>query len=540
MVKSQLSMGAKNSSKFIRVPVGAPVARMARAAGIVLALNLLSRVLGFVRDASIAARFGAGPATDAYLVAYTIPFFLQTILGMAFVTVLVPVITAYLVRDDRDQAWAIASAVGNWTFLTMTLLAVAGTGLASWLVRLLAPGFAGPDYALTVKLTRIMFLALPFMGTGMLISGILNAGYIFTSPALAPAVSNLVIIAAVILAGQTFGITGLAVGTVLSFFAYLAIQLPDLPRLQFRYNWRLLAHHPAVRQVGRHLLPVSLSLAVAQLYLATNRFFASQLVPGSITALDFGNRLVTLPLGIFVASVTTAIFPSLAEQAALEDRREMAHLVDRGLSLVALTILPAAAGLIVLREPLVRLVFQRGAFDPQATTITAVAVLFYSLGLLAQAMHPILTRAFYALQDVVVPVTTGLLSVGLNILFSYLLVPYLGHGGLALANSLAASLYALMLYLALYRRLPELQAPALLGTTMRTGLAALGMGLLVWVTGSNLEVFAWTRPLAGLVIRVTGLIAAGVLSFWVLARLLRIEEVNRISAMLHRRLPGIF
>ncbi|CEP66302.1 Flagellin assembly, membrane protein MviN [Moorella glycerini] len=532
-------MVTKSNGKYVRVPAGTPVARMARAAGIVLLLNLLSRVLGFVRDASIAARFGAGPATDAYLVAYTIPYFLQTILGMAFVTVMVPVVTAYLVRDDRDQGWAVASAVGNWTFLIMTLLAVAGAGLAPWLVQVLAPGFAGTVYALTVKLTRIMFLSLPFMGTGMLISGILNAGYIFTSPALAPAVSNLVIIATVVFAGQTFGITGLAIGTVLSFVAYMAIQLPDLPRLQFRYTWRLLAHHPAVRQIGRHLLPVSLSLAVVQLYLATNRFFASQLVPGSITALDFGNRLVTLPLGIFVASVTTAIFPSLAEQAALQDRREMAHLVDRGLGLVALTILPAAAGLIILREPLVRLVFERGAFDPRATAMTAVAVLFYSLGLLAQAMHPILTRAFYALQDVVVPVTTGLLSVGLNILFSYLLVPYLGHGGLALANSLAASLYALMLYLALYRRLPELKAVTLLGTMLRTGLAALGMGLLVWLAGRSLAVFAWSQPLAGLLIRLTGLIAAGIVTFWGLARLLRIEEVNFISTMLRRRLQRV-
>ncbi|GEA14697.1 putative lipid II flippase MurJ [Moorella sp. E308F] len=533
-------MAAKSNGKYARVPAGTPVARMAKAASIVLLLNLLSRVLGFVRDASIAARFGAGPATDAYLVAYTIPFFLQTILGMAFVTVMVPVVTAYLVRDDRDQAWAIASAVGNWTFLIMTLLAAAGAGLAPWLVQVLAPGFAGPVYDLTVKLTRIMFLSLPFMGTGMLISGILNAGYIFTSPALAPAVSNLVIIATVVLAGQAFGITGLAVGTVLSFAAYLAIQLPDLPRLQFRYSWRLLSHHPAVKRIGRNLLPVSLSLAVVQLYLATNRFFASRLAAGSITALDFGNRLVTLPLGIFVASVTTAVFPSLAEQAARQDRREMAHLVDRGLGLVALTIMPAAAGLIVLREPLVRLVFERGAFDPRATTMTAVAVLFYSLGLLAQAMHPILTRAFYALQEVVVPVTTGLFSVTLNIIFSYLLVPYLGHGGLALANSLAASLYSLLLYLALYRRLPELKAAALLGSTLRTGMAAVGMGLLVWLAGRGLGVFAWSQSLLGLFIRLTGLIAAGVFLFWGLALLLRIEEVNLISFMLRRRLHRFF
>ncbi|PRR73139.1 murein biosynthesis integral membrane protein MurJ [Neomoorella humiferrea] len=528
-------MTAKNDVKVAR-PAGTPVARMARAAGIVLILNLLSRVLGFARDASIAACFGAGPATDAYLVAYTIPYFLQTILGMAFVTVLVPVITAYLVQGDRGEAWDVASAAGNWTFLLMTLLALGGILSAPWLVKILAPGFNGPVYNLTVQLTRIMFLSLPFMGTGMLVSGILNAGYIFTSPALAPAVSNIIIIATALLAGRVFGITGLAAGTVLSFVAFMVIQLPDLPRIGFRYKLHLLSWHPAIRQVGRHLLPVSLSLAVTQVYLATNRFFASHLVAGSITALDFGNRLVTLPLGIFVASVTTAIFPSLAEQAARQNRREMAHLIDRGLGLVVITIIPAAAGLIFLREPLVRLLFERGAFETRASAMTATAVFFYSLGLLAQAMHPILTRAFYALQEVTVPVTTGLLSVALNFLFSCLLVPFLGHGGLALANSLAASIYAFMLYIILYRRLPELGARPLLGNLARTCLAAAVMGILIGTASGWLGLQSSTQSTLGLLTGTAALIAAGVLTFWVMALLLRIEEVDYVTAMLRRRL----
>lgn len=511
---------------------------MARAAGTVLVLNLLSRVLGFVRDASIAGRFGAGTATDAYLVAYTIPYFLQTILGMAFVTVMVPVLTNYLVKGERDQGWAVASAVGNWTALLMLSLALAGIGLAPWLVKF--TGFTDQVYTLTVKLTRIMFLSLPFMGTGMLISGILNAGYIFTSPALAPTASNLVIIATVLLAGNIYGITGLAVGTVISFVAYLVIQLPDLPRLKFRYTRCLMPRHQDVQKIGCHLLPVSFSLAVVQLYLAINRIFASQLAPGSITALDFGNRLVALPLGVFVASVTTAIFPSLAEQAARENRHEMAHLINRGLGLVALTILPAAVGLIVLREPLVQLAFQRGAFDSRATAMTATAVLYFSLGLLAQAMHPVFTRAFYALQDVYIPVITGFISVGLNIFLSYFLTPRLGHGGLALANSLAITVYTLMLYLALYRRLPQLMTARLLAGVLRVGLAALVMGLLVWFGGQALEVFAWTGPFWGLFLRVVGLIAAGAFIFWGLGRFLGIEEISLIAGMLRQRLQRIF
>ncbi|MDK2820478.1 MAG: putative peptidoglycan lipid flippase [Clostridia bacterium] len=522
--------------KSLQKPEGSPVARMAHAASIVLLINLVSRILGFVRDASIAAFFGAGPDTDAYMVAYTIPYFLQTILGMAFVTVMVPEITTYLVRGDRNQGWRVASAIGNWTVICLSLITVIGIALAPVLICLMAPGFSGTVTTLAIKLTRIMFLSITFMGTGMLISGILNAGYIFTSPALAPAVSNLVIIGTVIFVGSTYGITGLAVGTVLSFVAFLIIQLPDLLRLDFRYNWSLMASHPAVRRIGRHLLPVCLSLAVVQIYLATNRFFASQLAPGSITALDFGNRLVNLPLGVFVGSVTTAIFPSLAEQAALGNRKEMAHLTDRGLGLVSLLIIPAAVGLIVLREPLVQLVFQRGAFAPRATYMTAVAVLFYSVGLLAQAMHPILTRAFYALQEVLVPVVAGMLSIVLNIIFSYILLPQLGHGGLALSNSLAATIYALILYFNLNRRLPELKANILLTTIFRIVVAALIMGAIVWLFGQNLNVFAWSGSLLGLVFRVLVLIIVGVLVFGLIVFLVGVEEAKFIVAKVLRKL----
>jgi len=521
---------------YTQTPEGTPVARMARAVGVVLLLNLLSRVLGFIRDASIAARFGAGPATDAYLVAYTIPYFLQTILGMAFLTVMVPTLTTYLVRKKYNQGWVIASEVGNWTVLIMAFFSATGIALAPWLVKIMAPGFPEQVYALTVKLTRIMFLSLPFMGTGMLVTGILNAGYIFTSPALAPAVSNLVIIFTAIFAGKVFGITGLAVGTVISFAGFLLIQLPDLRQLNFRYSKELLLGHPVVQKIGKHLLPVCFSLAVIQLYLAINRYFASQLAPGSITALDFGSRLVMLPLGVFVASVTTAIFPSLAEQAAMKNLREMAHLIDRGLGLVTLTIVPAAVGLVVLREPLVQLAFQRGAFGHQATIMTMTAVAYFCLGLLAQAMHPILTRAFYALQDVYVPVVAGLVSVILDVLLSFFLAPRLGHGGLALANSVAVISYAVMLYITLYYRLPQLKIIKLLETIIKVGLAASIMGLLVRFAALNLNVFSWTEPVLGLLIRVILLVILGGITFWSIGLFLAIEEVKLIGDMLRRPL----
>ncbi|MGI9953205.1 murein biosynthesis integral membrane protein MurJ [Moorellaceae bacterium AZ2] len=511
------------------------VARLARAAGIVLVLNLLSRVLGFVRDAVIAAQFGAGPATDAYMVAYTIPYFLQTILGMAFLTVMVPTLTAYLVRGEKEEGWQVASALGSWTALSLTALALLGMATAPQLVPLLAPGFPPEVEGLAARLTRIMFLSLPFMGTGMMISGILNAGNYFTSPALAPALSNLIIIVTALFFGSHYGIEGLAVGTVVSFVAFLLIQLPDLHRMGFRYTWRLDHRHPVVRRVSLYLLPVIFSLAVNQLYLATNRFFASHLAAGSITALDVGIRLVSLPLGVFVAAVSTAVFPALSEEAARGRRKAMAHLTHRGLSLVALTVLPAASGLIILREPLVRVAFERGAFSSGATLMTAEVVYYASWGLLAQAVQPILMRSFYALGDVRTPALVGLTSVGLNAGFSSVLVRHLGHGGLALSNSLAATFYALTLYYFLKGRLPELNTPLLLRNLWLTLLAAGGMGLATWTGGHWLSIF---NPLQGpweLASKVLVVTAGSAGIFLVLAWALKVEEMTLIKATLFKR-----
>ncbi|GFN22765.1 murein biosynthesis integral membrane protein MurJ [Thermanaeromonas sp. C210] len=511
--------------------VGA-VARLARAAGIVLVLNLLSRVLGFVRDAAIAAQFGAGPATDAYMVAYTIPYFLQTILGMAFLTVMVPTLTAYLVRGEREEGWRVASALGSWTALSLTTLALLGMAAASLLVPVLAPGFPPEVEGLAARLTRIMFLSLPFMGTGMMISGILNAGNYFTSPALAPALSNLIIIATALFFGSRYGIEGLAVGTVVSFVAFLAVQLPDLHRMGFRYTWRLDYHHPIVRKVSLYLLPVIFSLAVNQLYLATNRFFASHLAPGSITALDVGIRLVNLPLGVFVSAVSTAVFPALSEEAARGRREAMAHLTQKGLSLVTLAVVPAAAGLIILREPLVRVVFERGAFGSAATLMTAEVVYYASWGLLAQAAQPILMRSFYALEDVRTPALAGVISVGLNAGFSAVLVRHLGHGGLALSNSLAATFYALTLYYFLKGRLPELNPSFLLRSIGLTLLAAGGMGLATWQGGRWLGLFNPLQGLWELAGRVLAVTAGSAGIFLVLAWFLGVEEVTWVKAML--------
>ena len=284
-----------------------------KATGVVLVMNLVVKLLGFLRETSLANAFGASDLSDAYLSAYTIPYFLQAILGYALVTAVVPTLTKYLVEGDREQADHVASALINLTALLLTVITVLGILVCDWLVKLLAPGYEVEQAALTATLARIMFPSVVFMGVGMVITGICNAHYRFAVSAFAPGMSNIIIIIALLFFSSAYGIWGAAWGTLLSFVGFMLIQLPVLWQIKFKYRLVFDYKHPAVHQVLAQIGPIILGVAVNQIYFAINRIFASWLAEGTISSINYANKLMMLPMGIFVAAVANAIYPALSE-----------------------------------------------------------------------------------------------------------------------------------------------------------------------------------------------------------------------------------
>lgn len=420
------------------------------AAGAVFFLNLTSRLLGFLRDVAIAHTFGASAATDAYLVAYSLPYALQAILGTACVAAVVPVLSPFFLQGKEKEGWQVCRSLFTYAFLGFTFFALVGIFFAPQLVALLAPGFSRELFVLTTRLTQIMFPSLIFTGVGMLATGVLNTRQVFNLPAFAPAFTNLIIIGSIIVFSGPFWVYGLAWGTLAAFVGFWAIQLPALHREGFTFTpaWEW---SPPVRQTFQNLGPVVLAVAVNQLYLISNRYFASSLSAGSITALDFSYRVVNLPLGVFVAAISTVIFPTLAVQATCQDWPGLKKTLARSLGVVLLFAVPTALGLAFFRTSLIRLLFERGAFDVRATSLTAAALFAYAPGLVGWAVSLVVPRAFYAGGDFLTPVVTGMVSVGLNLILSIFLLPLFGHAGLALANSLAALTNAALLLVFLPR-----------------------------------------------------------------------------------------
>jgi putative peptidoglycan lipid II flippase len=510
--------------------VSSSTRQIARAATLVMALFLLSRIAGLAREMIISARFGTSADLDAYLAAFRVPDLLfQLVAGGALGSAFIPVFTGCLTRRDLTGAWRVFSAVTNLVLIILTGLAVVAGVAAPWLVKtVLAPGFSPEQQALTVSLMRWMLVSTVVFGVSGIVMGVLNSFQHFLLPALAPLIYNLCIIAAALFLAPSLGIYALVIGVVVGSLLHLDVQLFGLWWYGARYRAILGLHDPSVREVGRLMGPRVLGLAVVQINFWVNTLLASRLVEGSISSLNYAWLLMLLPQGIVAQAAATAAFPTFAALEARGRHGELRHTVSSTLRGVLFLTIPAAAGLFVWRVPLIRMLLERGEFTARSTQMTAAALAFFAFGLIGHSVVEITARAFYALHDTRTPVAIGVGAMTLNVLLSLLLIQPLQHAGLALANTLATSLEMVLMVWLLARRMGGLEWPQLLSTILRAGLATLIMAVPLAWAGER-----WSGGPAVLV-GAAGLVAAAALYLGA-AIVLRMPEVQVIRQLGRRR-----
>jgi len=408
-----------------------------KAAGIIAFVSVVSKLLGFARETSLAAVFGATYATDAYLVGQTIPMLVFAAVGAALGNTFIPVFSQIRQDRGREAAFRMASSVINATLVLSLGCVAVGEAFAGPLARLVAPGFQGPVRALTVTMSRVMFPMILFQGLSGILTGMLQTEGNFAVPALVSLAFNAVLIASILGLGPMFGIGAVAAGTVAAVAAQALFQVPALVRLGYRWEPVLDLRDPGLRRIGALVGPVLVATAVGQLGLVVDRVLASSLAEGSVAALNYGNRLMGLVPGVFGLAIITVMYPTLAGFAAARDFARFGRAFAEAAKMINFILVPVAVGMAVLRVPLVRLAFERGAFDARATEATAWALLFFCVGVGVFTLRDMVNRAFFALQDTTTPMIVGAASVGINIVANLLLVGPLNHGGLALGTSLA-------------------------------------------------------------------------------------------------------
>ncbi len=491
--------------------------KIAKSIGTVSGATLLSRVLGYVRDMVVASRFGNGWAADTFYLAFRIPNLLRDLLGEGSLSSgFIPVFSECLVKKGKDEAATLYSACLGILLVILSGVTLLGMIFAPAIVRIIAWGWwdKPEQLALAVKLTRIMFPFIAFISLSALAMGVLNSLQVFFIPAVAPMMLSLFEIAAVVwlVPLMKVPVEGLAWGVLLGGLFQFLWQLPALVKKGF-FQTLIFRITPEVKKIGFLMVPVAIGSGVRQINVLVDQVCASFLQDGSIMALYYANRLYQLPLALFGISVATVALPAMSLAAAKQDLSQLKQTFSLSIRMTMFTLIPSMIGLIVLGQPIIKLLFEHGSFNAQGTSLTALALAFYALGLIFFAGVKIGASAFYALQDTKTPVKIAMAAMVLNTVLNIILMRFLRVGGLALATSIAAAFNMAALIYILRQRIGALGARQIWVSIQKVLLAATAMGVVCFFTRQWIIIA----------------LVLGILIYIGIAYLLKIEELKYVK-----------
>jgi len=517
--------------------VGTVARGVAASAVIIAAGQLLSRIMGLVRETVIADIFGARAGLSAFTVASAVPDMIyQLLLGGMVSAALVPVLSEYAGRGDREELEHVASillSIGSAFFILVVLVLEV---IAPLIAVIVGGGFAPDLLHLTTTLIRIILPSLVFFASWGITAAVLYARQQFVFPALASAVYNLGIIIAATFLSKRLDSAALSIGVVLGAALQMAIVLPGLKGLRLRPSFDL--HHPALRRILLLYLPVIASLVVANLGIIIDRNLASRTVPQALGWMRYATQLYQLPLGLVSVAIATATLPALARLTDDPDNRQFRRTLAGALRLVLVLVVPATIGLLVVGQVGIRIILQHGVFSAYDTTQVTKTLFFYLPGLVFAAIDQPLVFAFYARKDTVTPVLVGVLGVG-----AYLLVGpalaftfHVGYIGLVIANSVQLTVHCIVLWVLLERRVGTMAGQGLLNTSARTSIAAAAMGIAMIGTLALCQALLPKPSRIAWVIQfgLTG--ALGTVVYLLGLAVLRVEELTTLANMVRRRI----
>jgi putative peptidoglycan lipid II flippase len=511
--------------------------RLARSTALFSVATSLSRVAGLVREIFAAAYFGISGAMSAFTIAFQVPNLVRSLFADAAIqAAFVPVFTEHLQKGKERQAFQLAS-----TLIFLVALVLTGiTALFILIAPYLMPLFVGSDVpqALTATLSQILFPILVMLGVTGMVVGILNSYDRFGAFAISPFFWNVAIIVVLVAIEPLFGgqdrIYAYAIGVLVGTAIQLAIPTWDLRHTPFRLMWNFAFRSPEVRRVLLLMLPVTLSLGLINFNLLINSIFGSLISEGAPAAIDKAFRIYMLPQGIFSVAVTTVIFPTLARLAARREYDDLRSTMANGMRQIVLLLIPAAAAMLVLSEPMIRLVYERGDFGPHATDLVSTALFWFAFSLPFNGLFLLLTRTFFSLQRPWIPTAISGGNLAITAIAAAVLYKPFGVGGIVAATVIATAASVLAQTIVLRGRLGRLELGRLTWTTTRvTAAAALlaGASYGVWYVLDQ----ALGRDLIAQIVSLGAGLGVGALVYAAAVTAFRIPEAYQIWNLVRRR-----
>lgn len=492
-----------------------------------------------LRDRILAGQFGAGDTLDAYYAAFRIPDLIYNLMIVgALSAAFIPVFTELISKDKEKEAWELSSGILSLQIFITGILSLVLVIFAPWIMKLVTPGFAGEKMDLTVALTRVMFLSPFFLGISGIIGGVLVSFKKFLMYSLAPIFYNLGIIIGALFFVQRMGPAGLAWGVVLGAFMHMLVQYPSIKFSGFHFRpvfWDAFKNKE-VRKVLRLMLPRTMTIAVSQINFTVITIFASTLAAGSLAVFNLANNIQSAPLGLFGVSFAIAVFPTLSAFAARKEKQAFIDAFSRTFRQILFFVIPLSIFLFVLRAQTVRVALGSGKFNWNDTILTYRTLGLLIFSLFAQSVIPLITRAFYALQNTKTPLYIAIVSEAVNIVTVLVLIRQYGVYGLAIAFSFASLVNMALLMFFLRKELSNIDGRKIIQAALKIIIASLLGGLVAqgvkYIVGSRGELDTFVAVLTQLMLAGT----AGLATFMLASYYLKSEEFFHFANSLTRKL----
>lgn len=501
--------------------------QVAKTAAMIAIFTLISKGLGFIREVMIASRFGSGMQTDTYFVAITATIIIMGTVGAALNTTLIPIFSEIEEKRGKKGKLKYLNNILNIVFLITLILATLAFVFSPLIIKILAKGFEGEQFLLAVKLNRIGLPIIIFLGFTYVFSGYLQSSQIFGPHAIMGIPYNFVFLIYLFFLAKDSDISILMLVSVIASLMQVLIQVPAIRHSGYRYSLNVNLKDPYLKKAFVLILPVLVGSAVQQINVIIDKTLASDLVEGSISSLTYASRVNDMVISVFVAAITTVVFPMLSQAFSKDDRGEVKRILNQGVNIILIITVPATVGLMLLASPLVQLFFERGAFEANATAMTSGALVFYSLGLVGAALRLMLNKVFYSFQDTKTPMINGAIAVVSNIILNLILIKPLGHRGLALATSISATITTLLLFMDLRKKVGHLGYFKMLDALIKTIIASLIMGILVYLIYYKLGALIPESKLIQTIL-LLGSVLIGVIVYFALLIVMKVEEVRVI------------
>ena len=454
------------------------MSKVARTTLILMIFTMLSKVLGFGRELVLASYFGTSAYSDIFLTVLNIPNTICAMIGAALITSYIPVYYEVNKLEGEREALKFTNNTFNLFFIISILLFLLGLIFTEPLVKIFAMGFEGQKLKVATSFTKIMIIGIVFISLSKMMTSFLQVKNNFKIPGLIGIPYNIIIIAAIIISSKG-DIYIIAIGASVAMLSQFVFQLPYALKSGYKYEFYINIKDKYIKRMLYLVGPVFIGVAVNQINDIVDRTLASTLIDGSLSALNYANRLNLFVTELFIASVVVVVYPMISKLASENNKKEFVEFISTAINSIILIIMPISIGAISLSTPIVKLLFERGEFDERATYMTATALMGYSIGMVAFGLRDILGKVFYSMQDTKTPMINGIIAVSTNIILNIILVRYMGHAGLAIATSISAIFCVVLLFIALRKKISYFGQDKIIKTLIKSGVAGVIMGLVV-------------------------------------------------------------